>query len=334
MRVSRWWRWAFAVGLPFVIFFYIFSRIDFIHIKGHWEQFKVAVYVKGLCFYVLINLIKTRRFSLFLENLQTAYDQSKLFLVTSLYNLLTTIIPAGIGEVSFPLLMRRYLCVDMVNSFSDLTLYRFYDVIVLFVFLFSSLSFVNLFHVNILTLWLVSGIGVGLLVILFLKIKLFLSWAASLLTRIEGLGMRVRPSFRVGMLPDTVSGIGSCIETKRVEKSGRTAFVLTIIMWACTFGVTHSLFSCFGVDLQFFEVVFVCTMMNLLNIIPINTVGGLGVKEAGIALILFMIGFPETEAIALGIVSRLVALSYAFLLPVIASPWCVILQWPARKASM
>ena len=60
---------------------------------------------------------------------------------------------------------------------------------------------------------------------------------------------------------------------------------------------------------------FITSAINLTVVLPINTIGGFGVKEATLAAILILTGlFDSKSAISLGIAVRLISFASIFVL--------------------
>lgn len=102
------------------------------------------------------------------------------------------------------------------------------------------------------------------------------------------------------------------------ESTQRSAFVLflmTLLIWSCYFSVFYCLMLAIGMDVSPFLTVAVVSGMTLTSIIPIQTVGGLGLIEIGQSSLYVLAGLSISEA-----ASRSLTVSALFLLLCLVVP--------------
>ncbi|MGB1076932.1 MAG: lysylphosphatidylglycerol synthase domain-containing protein, partial [Bdellovibrionales bacterium] len=91
------------------------------------------------------------------------------------------------------------------------------------------------------------------------------------------------------------------------------ALVLTVGKWLGNLGALVFLFMAINLNIPIFESATVAALYNFLAIIPLQTVGGIGVGEAGLTLLLTSIGVTMTIAAGSSLMIRFVILVFPFI---------------------
>ncbi len=277
------------------------SNLIYLSKKARFSFIALAV-----IFYFASNAVRSLRFSLLLEEKRPGFLD--LFYVTSVYNFMTAMLPGGTGELSYPLLLRRTFGRPIGTGLSSVILTRLNDIFLLSIcFLFTSTIAMDVINAR--------GETVLFIIPFFLILLIFFSdfMARGLSRCAEYLGQRTK--WRIvnriqGLLNDTVDSLQ---EAKSAAMYLRIIFH-TLVMWLSTFLFFYLVFIAFGNPITFVQAVFIGTAMNMLTIIPINTFGGFGLKEATLAGLLLLIGMDQDTAVSLGILVRLVSILTLFAL--------------------
>lgn len=90
------------------------------------------------------------------------------------------------------------------------------------------------------------------------------------------------------------------------------AIALTLLKWTCNLGIVSCLLFSVDTPLSWPEALSISAAYNYLAIVPVQTIGGLGLSEAGLALMLGLTGIATAEAIAFGVFARIVILLFPF----------------------
>ena len=220
------------------------------------------------------------------------------------YVLLLVILPARLGEVAAILVLERYLGQSRGAAAMSIIAQRLYDVIVLgVIFLIALIGLGNFIDVKF-----IGAIGAGLISIALLvlcRMEMFLTAAALLLgkprhgflRKIKRLTLQARLYNRHGLRRRDIP----------------LALLFTLLKWISNLGALVFLFMALHLGLNTFENVTVAAAYNFLAIIPLQTIGGIGVGEAGLALILIGMGLSKSTAAGASLMIRFVILIFPFI---------------------
>jgi hypothetical protein len=171
-----------------------------------------------LCFigFVLINLLKTARLqhaTLF----STKPAMKELFGVVCVYNLLTTVIPAGLGELSYPPLLKARQKASLVSGFSAVFVTRLLDVVTVIVFGLLALAIAAPLSVwNSLRWWMVVFALVAIVGAVILLKLIFSNVAGRFLTHLQsipilqqvgGAGKRLLMAIASSVTPEKIAPV-------------------------------------------------------------------------------------------------------------------------------
>lgn len=213
---------------------------------------------------------------------------SRSYEVTCNYNLATAVLPGGLGELALPVTLNRRDAVPVPEATSTLVLTRLLDIVgVLAVGLLSALAAP---HVGGWRLLAVAVIAVGLAVAVVVVHRT--AWLAARLRPTRERGGRVRRllAVRVAALADAMRA-----QHRRI---GRAAVAGTAVMWLATAGMQVALARSFGVPLPWAAGGLAAVVVLLLAAIPIRSVAGIGLQEAGWTLALTALANDTHDAAA------------------------------------
>ena len=101
-----------------------------------------------------------------------------------------------------------------------------------------------------------------------------------------------------------------------LSRSGQEKLFLTTVLVFTSLAFNYWLIlHMFGTNLDLVDLVFVVAIVNLTNLVPVQTIGGFGLRESALIFALISIGMEANTATALGVISRLIL----FLVPVLVS---------------
>lgn len=224
------------------------------------------------------------------------------------YVLLLVMLPARLGEVAAVVVLERYLGQKYGAAAMSIITQRLYDVIILGVIFLIALvgmgSFIDTQVMGIVTTFL---IGIALFVLL--RLNMFLTIGAlcmgkkrhGVLRKIKRLILQARVYNRHGLS----------------RKDIPLALFFTIVKWVSNLAALVFLFMAIHLGLSLFENITVATAYNFLAIIPLQTVGGIGVGEAGLALLLVSMGLSKSVSAGASLMIRFVILVFPFIFWVI-----------------
>ena len=285
-----------------VIIFILYRQIDFEKFQSLSFKIDYTLMVAAFTLYVGSSLIRAKRFNYLLDNGVKLID---MFKITSLYNLYTGLLPGGIGELSFVYLLRKKVEGSVPAAFSSVIITRIHDIFIMAVFLLISLlivgnaevtkaEYVMIFAVIIIMLFLIRYIDL-IINTINKTLSLVIRHGSFLLNTIEHL-----------------SRVGRIMRVNR-DKSLSLLFV-SASYWVVNSFIVQLLFRSMGVNLGYFEAVLMTAITIFVSIIPFNTLGGFGYKEAGITLGLMFIMVDKNSAIFYSFLFHLLSLGFMFAL--------------------
>ena len=206
------------------------------------------------------------------------------------YVLLLVMLPARLGEVGAIAVLKRYLNQQYGAAAMSIIAQRLYDVIVLgVIFLIALLGLGAFMDTQIMAI--IATVLIGVAVFVLLNLNTFLTIAVALLGKGRRQGI-VRKIKRLILQARVYNRHG--LNSRDVP----LALTFTLVKWISNLGALVCLFMAIHLGLGFFENITVAAAYNFLAIIPLQTIGGIGVGEAGLALLL--IGMGLTKSVAAG----------------------------------
>ena len=261
----------------FIVFVYVLVQwID-------WPKFRLMLthvswwYVGlGSLFYSGVYVARAIRMQALIP--KTTFLQ--MFCINSVQYFFNKLLPARTGELTLPMLIKRYTPASFGRGLATLLLLRYMDVIIIMGMLLLSLFLVPapaVIHFRAYAWLLLLGI-LGMLVVLFL-----LPWLAQKFTQLQK------------FIPDT-----------RYVHFVLTGLRDTVFAWVCLYAYFFCLMQGLHVHFDFWAVVFACTFSILTIVLPVSAIGNFGTFEAGWILGFVMLGMNKGDALATGFFTNVI----------------------------
>jgi len=224
----------------------------------------------------------------------------ELFSAHLIHNFYLHIIPANLGELSFPLLLKNKLKTE--ESLSMLFISRFVSMIVTVLLFFLSLFFVFQWKNSF-----VFNIQLYSVIILFLSLIGFFVFRF----RTKIVALLSRNSFVKRIIAKIISLIESV--KNDILKFKHISFALIYMITISISILSVSVFYLFlllgmGMEITFFQVVFVSSIGVAFVLLPIKSIGGFGTTEGAWTVGLMLIGLSKEISITAGFVVHIYAL--------------------------
>ncbi len=296
------WVWGSATLISLALLGLVLSQVDFAIIKDMAKNLSLTAFIAAFAFLTLEGLFTALRIWVFAARKPCLGQALKS---NAWYVLLLVMLPARLGEVAAIVVFERYMGQKRGAAAMSIVAQRLYDVIVLGTFFLIALIGLSDLFENKALLY-----GTGMALIMFCitvlyRMELFLTIAASLLR-----------AQRKGILAKVLRLILQArIWIRHIFQRRDIGIVLflTVMKWVCNLGALVFLFQAIRLGLPFFEGVTTAAAYNFLAIIPLQTIGGIGVGEAGLALLLGAMGLPVAMAASASIMVRLVIIVFPFI---------------------
>ncbi len=213
--------------------------------------------------------------------------------VTALHQMLLMVLPLRMGELSYPVLMQRYLGRAIPHGVGDLVIVRLLDLVLAATCFGLGLVALPRSATNGSEMLVAAGVIVALGVFGLLRLSTVVRLSRKSLLRARRLAPRLTRSAR-RFLRDL---------DHSVHRAGRKtlASVAALSIAATVTGTVRVgfLFAAFGVETGLFTATLLFGASNVLGLIPLHGFGGLGPKQAGMAGILVILGVAATKAASL-----------------------------------
>ncbi len=220
--------------------------------------------------------------------------------ITNLHAVYLVLLPARLGEIAYLFLLTRVAGQRAGAAVGNLVYQRLSDVAMV-AFLFA-LALLLVAGGGEAPATLSAGIGavMAMLVTGWLGVNRIATAVAATARRVLGRRGRVRGGVLRGALQ-------ARRWTRQVtDVSLRLGVIaLTAVAWIAATAAVGFLFRAFGAPLDLGQMVFAGIAIQLIGALPVYTIGGLGVTEAGLAGLLVLFGLEPAAAVALALAVRL-----------------------------
>ena len=238
-----------------------------------------------------------------------------LFNLTVLHNFYLTVLPARLGDVYFASLSRQCLGISKSVGLSGLIVARIYDVIFLGLLIVVIVPFTNVQELNQSIQYFAFIAVAGMLMLFkFSKIMKLIVALASYLKKITG---KIIFDELANSLLMATQELDSNMNTMTHIKG----FISTIVSWLALMALYWYVLYVFDIPDAFLVAVLLVALSNVVLLIPIHSVGGLGVIEAAFTYGLVLKGLEFTEAVTVAVSMSIVLLLVTV---VFACAWYVI----------
>jgi uncharacterized membrane protein YbhN (UPF0104 family) len=268
---------VFRIVLSLFLVLFLITKIDIKDIviaQVEW-QFLPVIVVANLCAYLMRSFFY--KITLNVEKLKVRI----LFLITGVYNFISSIIPLGLGHLSYPYFLKKYHGIVISRGVSSLMAYNGIRVLFLiFIFLWSGVS-LRLFQE--IHLYFPKKI----LLLLFILLIVFLT---------VGIRYFGRDIF-VGKVEEFKIEVKKALHEN--VKFAKMVLLIGVSIFTIVFNVisVYYSFAFISQSLSIIPVLFILSASNLSNLLPIHGPGRLGSYEAINSLCLLGLNFSGNEAI-------------------------------------
>ncbi len=252
------------LGVLLLRWMVVSNRLDAKQLIDHLTQPKLAPFLLGILCFALVMYLSALRYRLFLS---AAVPMNYLIGTTLFQNALLTFMPWRIGEVSYPLLLRRDYNVPIASSSASLIAIRLMDLSILVVVAAlggNSLGFDTRSAIVIL----------GSTGILILLLGLLFIWRWSLVpTRVQQFLSSLRPLCQTRQLSIFI--------------------VLSIAIFILTTFQTMLILNSVSLQVRVLDVAILNALGMLVALLPIHPPGGWGTIDTFQIVILKRLGYPS-----------------------------------------
>ena len=300
-RRSLWW---LAAITSLLVLFGLLSQMDWKGFSHLTTGLSPAYLVIAISLLLTEGCITAARLSLFANN-----DSGFLAALpaNAWYSVLVVVLPARLGEVGAILLLEKFLHQSRASAIMSILVQRLFDLMVLgVIFLLFLLFLVDLLPAPFaLTSALAVIVGAALLMVR-------MDWLLQQLAAALLYGNRPgRHSLRRTLLRLVLQGRTWRRHTYRNGMASK-ALALTTAKWCCTLGSISCLFLALPSRLDIDSALVASAAYNFMAVIPIQSLGGIGAGEVGLAFVLTGMGFAKGIAVSISLYTRAALILFPF----------------------
>ncbi|WP_250125042.1 lysylphosphatidylglycerol synthase transmembrane domain-containing protein [Chroococcidiopsis sp. CCMEE 29] len=276
------------------------SKVGWLGLLQIFFLVAVTQLIRAVRFFELLSLRINIQYSLVLQ-------------ITCIYQFLNHILPIRSGELSLPILLKRYSNCTYSSSVAFLVLTRLYDVLALAIIVFLAAA-VLIYRGVIEPFWLFVFISALLLAMLLISLLILCVRTRNPRQRqnaINNLAIAKVPLF-LKQLFFNFKTFGSNLYHEFLIYKGILLHLrllsYSVSIWLALFLLFWRVLQLVGFYVSFSEVVLGSSLANLTQLLPINTLGNIGTLEAGWVLGFTMLGFDSYKTLTAGIVMHVIVI--------------------------
>ena len=256
--------------------------------------------------FTLNYILRTIRFRILLSKKVSFLS---LFPIASLHGMLNYLLPSKSGEISFPLLLKRYRQVPMKESTAVLLTARVFD--------FLSISF--FLSIVLIVYWTHLPTSMIYASLIFCGLVFSLSGTFFWLlqrqqrgasTKIESLPLAKSLNRLINVWMDLVGELRAIYKRKQIL----SVSLLTVGIWLCVYTNLYLILLSLGHRLNYFQVIVISLVTVPISLLPIRGFANLGTHEASWIPAFMLFGETDQSALAIAVSSHAILLVFILLL--------------------
>lgn len=242
-------------------------------------------------FFVLY-VVRSLRFYMILKK-----NIIKIFMISIMHNFFNRILPFRMGELVWPLLLKKYLGVSIVHGIGVLLLVRYLDFLAIAVcFTAAALIIKPPFFTSQVLALMTAMIILQILSLIFLQ--QFIQLSINIVQKIK-IGLLKN---KVRKLTDRLLDLKSDLQNQNMFVLICTMALLSLCNWMALYIIFYAYVVMLATDFSLLHVIVASSAVAVItNLLPINSIGRFGTFELGWAAGYVLLGMPKETAIPLGL---------------------------------
>jgi hypothetical protein len=298
-----------AIIITVVLVVILISQINLSDIYLIVNNLRPVYFVFAFLIFLLSQFLRAIRFKILINRPVTLLS---LFKVTSLGIMANQLLPARTGEVSYLYLFRKVYGLSLGRSASILISARILDLLTIIVLFLLSLFLLVETQETKMKIFI---LGVVILVVVILILSLLLFAASKILKLIKKIMILINlqnyrfSNYSYNVLQSIISNL-SVIKSLKVFLP---SVLFSFFIWLAMYFLTYVLVRGLGLELSFFEGVFVATFALITSILPIHGLVGFGTTEGFWAIGMLLLGYSKGLAISSGFGIHVIILFFSLI---------------------
>lgn len=285
----------FSILTSLLILYFLIKILGDINIEQINYFLEIKIILISAVIYLMVKILNTFRYNLVFKT----KDFFKTINILFYCNFILSLIPFRMGEISYITSFEKHYGISKIKSIANLMVVRLFDYLSIcflsFVTFLLSFKKIDLITENkSLTYPLYLAIIIS---VIFVLLILFLRKGNVFLEKIK-----------------------KYVDFSRINK--REIFFISlwsIFYWLLRFNLGIYLLNMTGINIGYFEIFFISTLMMIISLIPIQTFAGFGIFEGGWIAALMLFGISKD-----GLLDKITAVHVLGLINVII---CGIISW-------
>ena len=268
--------------------YFLLRQIDYKNISELFNEINYVYIFISFMFYFLLTFVRALRIRMLIK-----HDSSikKLFAIVMVNSLVMNLLPFRTGEISLPILLKKYLKIESREGFLMLLYLRVIDVLVLLAFFLIAAS---LFSESVIQL---QGISYLFVLILIIFIALTLLRGDKILLGLGDFIKNISNSKTSSKIAESIYRLRSVYEFYK-NKTKKT-FILSILIIVLLIILSGFGLNAYPINLSYVDIIIVSLIIVGVMSLPINGVAGIGTVELGISSYLMSIGTSGNLSISI-----------------------------------
>jgi hypothetical protein len=288
----------FIIGfiISFLFMYLSLKGLDFSEIKTSFQSANYIYLFPALLLVLLLLLLRSYRWGVMLSPL-IKYDQKTLFVITAIGFMVVSIIPARIGEIARPYLVKQKNGIKMSSTIATVVVERIFDLLAMMFILFIVILVIPLpsalFNSGI-TLLVVSITAFMCLIFLAVKKDFSLNKADIIFEKLPD-----KPAaFLKRLLHSFVEGLQILPDIKKTLY----LFFLSVLVWVVNSATFYVMFYALGFELSFIDACALMVVAAISVILPAP--GFVGTFHYACILGLSYFGISKAEAASYAVLTH------------------------------
>ncbi|MDF1498216.1 MAG: lysylphosphatidylglycerol synthase transmembrane domain-containing protein [Patescibacteria group bacterium] len=277
-----------SIAITFLLVYFLLNKIDYKDVIYLFKDVNYYYVFVSFLFYFILTYIRSLRIKLLINN---NLNIRSLFAVVLVNNSILNLLPFRVGELSLPLLLKKYANVEKKEGLLLLLYLRIIDTII--ILMFSIIVFI--FSESI-----VQFKGVLYKPILLLLFILFL-----VLFKIDKILLLIIKFIKTNnhhnvLLNNIANSIDKLLLVYEFYKSKlKETLVLSILIFIILIFVLGFVLGAYPIDLSYINVIIISLIIIIITSLPINGIAGIGTVELGISSFLIYSGVNKDLSISI-----------------------------------
>ena len=285
-------RLIFATGISLILVPVLFMFSDVERFLDVWRSITPLHIATVLCSTAAAYALRAWRFKLTTHTEKGAGAYPDYLAVLSVYNLMTSVLPAGTGELSYAVLMRRFHGVKLASGIASVLVSRLFQALVVISSFLVATLYLDFRDVS--QVW--GGIRAAI-ILAIIAIIVFLIMGDRLVKWLS----TVTPTKGVmGRAGSFLANVADSLSWLKGQGLYFHLIGLSLLIFICNALSYYFFFRLFGFHISFAASVVVLSMLQAMAVLPIQGLAKFGSYESFFAVALYLVGYETGESIALG----------------------------------